>query len=86
MWSSAAMTPRFNVLHLRDALLHILIVTSDYLSYSCLHISSKWSDDCPLKSAMLFLLVLLPCLIDVLPLTMHHSLQLSLQIPGPGTL
>lgn len=54
MWSSAAMTPRFNVLHLRDALLHILIVTSDYLSYSCLHISSKWSDDCPLKSAMLF--------------------------------
>ncbi len=53
MWSSAA------VAHLlqgstcfvfRDGILHILVVTSGYLSYSCLSIISNQSANSPLTS------------------------------------
>ncbi len=47
-WSPSA--SGFNVLCVRDGILHILIVTSGYLSYCCLSIISNQSAHSPLTS------------------------------------
>ncbi len=53
MWSSAAVAPLFQgsmCYVFRDCILHILVVSSGYLSYCCLSIISNQSVHSPLTS------------------------------------